>query len=78
VDRRDGVEADEARELHAARRYLAGHVAGAEALWDLRRLAHYRASVEARYRIVEQRTLRPLAQMLWLGRPRRRPVRHRA
>jgi len=70
VDRRDSVEPDEAGELRAARRYLAGHPAAAELRWDVRRLVCYRQSVERYYRIVEERTLSPLAQMLWVAKHR--------
>ncbi|HET9624330.1 MAG TPA: class I SAM-dependent methyltransferase, partial [Kofleriaceae bacterium] len=71
VDRRGADEpadeaADEAAELRAARRYLAGDPAPAEAMWDLRRLRAYRASIERRYRVVEQIVLRPLAQVVWV------------
>jgi SAM-dependent methyltransferase len=71
VDRRADVAADAALELRAARRWLAGDPAPAAALWDLRRLHAYRAAIEHHYRIVEQRTLAPLAQALWLAVPRR-------
>ena len=70
VDRREGIEPDEARELRAARRYLAGQPSAAEARWDLDRLRHYRQSVETYYRITDEDVLVKQAQMLWVARPR--------
>ncbi|MBC7976184.1 MAG: methyltransferase domain-containing protein [Myxococcales bacterium] len=78
VDRLEDVAPDEERELRAARRYLRGHPAVAEGRWDVRRLLHYRASIETYYRLTEERTLYAQAQMLWVGRARSRRAAIRA
>jgi SAM-dependent methyltransferase len=72
VDRREGVEPDERRELRAARRFLAGDTAAAEAIWDVRRLLCYRQSMETYYRIIDERTYQRMAQVFWVGAPIRR------
>lgn len=69
VDRLDGVEPDGDRELRAARRFIAGDTSIAAGLWDVRRLQCYRQSMETYYRIRDERTLSPLAQMLWVAAP---------
>ncbi|HEU4733140.1 MAG TPA: class I SAM-dependent methyltransferase [Kofleriaceae bacterium] len=69
VDRREGVEPDEARERRAASRWVAGDTAAAEAIWDVRRLLCYRQSVETYYRIVEERTYQRMGQMFWIAKP---------
>jgi SAM-dependent methyltransferase len=69
VDRHDGIEPGSAGELRAARRYLAGDDAAAGEWWDVRRWLHYRRSLEAYYRVTEERILSPAAQILWVARP---------
>jgi hypothetical protein len=69
VDRLDGVEPDDDRELRAARRFIAGDTSVAVGLWDIRRLQCYRRSMETYYRILDERTLSPLAQTLWVAAP---------
>lgn len=69
VDRREGVEPDEQRELRAARRFLAGDTAAAEAIWDVRRLLCYRQSMETYYRIIDERTFMRMTQVFWVGQP---------
>jgi SAM-dependent methyltransferase len=78
ADLLESVEPDQAAELRAARRYIKGDTAGAEKRWDLRRLLHYRQSLETYYRVVEQRTLSPMAQTLEVWLPKRSPARRRS
>jgi len=77
VDRLEGVEPDEQRELRAARKYLAGDATAAKAIWDVRRFACYRQSVNTFFRIVEERTLRQEPRIIWVAAPRPRRARSR-
>lgn len=75
VDRRDDeVPESPAKELAAARRWLKGDRRAATQRWDVRRFDQYRASLNTYYRVVEQHARMPLAQVIWIARPRRARV----
>lgn len=78
ADLLEGIEPDQEAELRAARRYIRGNTAGADKLWDLRRLQHYRQSMETYYRVVEKKLLSPMAQTLEVWLPKQSPPRRRA
>jgi SAM-dependent methyltransferase len=77
ADLLEGIEPDQNAELRAARRYIKGDTEGADKLWDLRRLHHYRRSLATYYRVVESKLLSPMAQTLEVWLPKRRPARRR-
>lgn len=72
VDRREDAPPEApAKELADARRWLKGDRRSAARRWDVRRLDQYRASLNTFYRVVEQHARMPLAQAIWVARPRR-------